>query len=94
MSSTIEKKQQSTHQESVKQPGAYQQAYRFATNEPKQYWQKQAENIDWFQAPSRILEKDENGIERWYADGVMNTCWLALDYHCEHGRGDKTALIY
>ncbi len=26
--------------------------------------------------------------------GVMNTCWLALDYHCEHGRGDKVALIY
>ncbi len=24
----------------------------------------------------------------------MNTSWLALDYHCEQGRGDNTALIY
>lgn len=25
---------------------------------------------------------------------MLNTSWLALDYHCEQGRGDKTALIY
>lgn len=58
------------------------------------FWRAQAENIDWFESPKTILKSDENGIERWFPDGVMNTSWLALDYHCEQGRGDNTALIY
>lgn len=96
MSSTLEQKEQSTEtsKEVTMQTGAYQAAYDFATRNPEQYWQSQAQCIDWFEEPTRILEKDDNGIERWFADGVMNTCWLALDYHCEQGRGDTTALVY
>ncbi|MCB1691576.1 MAG: AMP-binding protein, partial [Pseudomonadales bacterium] len=30
----------------------------------------------------------------WFADGVMNTSYLALDVHVEQGRGDDIALIY
>ncbi|EGU34548.1 propionyl-CoA synthetase [Vibrio scophthalmi] len=73
---------------------AYQEQYQWAQQQPEQFWQQQAHNIDWFQAPQTILAKDENGIERWFPDGLMNTCWLALDYHCEQGRGEQTALIY
>ncbi|MCG9625928.1 propionyl-CoA synthetase [Vibrio mediterranei] len=73
---------------------AYQQEYQWAAKQPESFWEHQAKAIDWFEAPKTILEKDENGIERWFPDGVMNTAWLALDYHCEQGRGEKTALIY
>ncbi|MHA2760671.1 propionyl-CoA synthetase [Vibrio harveyi] len=73
---------------------AYQKEYLWAQNEPENFWRAQAENIDWFEAPNTILQADEHGIERWFPDGVLNTSWLALDYHCEQGRGDKTALIY
>ncbi|AQM66861.1 propionyl-CoA synthetase [Vibrio campbellii] len=73
---------------------AYQKEYLWAQNEPENFWRAQAENIDWFEAPNTILKADEHGIERWFPDGVLNTSWLALDYHCEQGRGDKTALIY
>ncbi len=73
---------------------AYQHEYQMAEKEPERFWQTQAEKLDWFDAPQTILAKDENGIERWFPDGVLNTCWLALDYHCEQGRGEKTALIY
>lgn len=73
---------------------AYQKEYQWAEQQPESFWQHQAENIDWFEAPKTILAKDDNGIERWFPDGVMNTAWLALDYHCEQGRGDNTALIY
>ncbi|GAL36489.1 propionate-CoA ligase [Vibrio maritimus] len=70
---------------------AYQKEYQWAEQQPESFWQHQAENIDWFEAPKTILAKDDNGIERWFPDGVMNTAWLALDYHCEQGRGDNTA---
>ncbi|EPM3974494.1 propionyl-CoA synthetase [Vibrio vulnificus] len=73
---------------------AYQKEYQWAKQQPESYWQAQAKNIDWFEFPKTILANDANGIERWYLDGLLNTSWLALDYHCEQGRGDKAALIY
>ncbi|EIX4874346.1 TPA: propionyl-CoA synthetase [Vibrio vulnificus] len=73
---------------------AYQKEYQWAKQQPESFWQTQAKNIDWFEFPKTILANDANGIERWYPDGLLNTSWLALDYHCEQGRGDKAALIY
>ncbi|WP_413284498.1 propionyl-CoA synthetase [Vibrio sp. MA40-2] len=73
---------------------AYFEEYQWAKTQPEDFWQVQSQNIDWFEAPKTILEQDQNGIERWFPDGVMNTAWLALDYHCQQGRGDNIALIY
>lgn len=72
----------------------YDNEYQWSLNDPQSFWKTQSQAIDWFESPTNILQADENGIERWFPDGVMNTCWLALDYHCKHGRGDKVALIY
>ncbi|NAW59524.1 MULTISPECIES: propionyl-CoA synthetase [unclassified Vibrio] len=72
----------------------YLNEYQHATDHPEQFWKDQSEYIDWFEKPRTILGADENGIERWFPDGLLNTSWLALDYHCEQGRGDRIALIY
>ncbi len=72
----------------------YQQHYQQACNNPEQFWLEQAEQISWFKAPSTALTKDENNIDRWFPDGVMNTSWLALDHHVEQGRGGQVALYY
>ncbi len=73
---------------------AYENEYRMAQSSPEQYWLEQAKQIDWFSAPTQGIRLDENGIERWFPDGEMNTAWLALDYHCQQGRGAYQALIY
>ncbi|GAL14969.1 propionate-CoA ligase [Vibrio astriarenae] len=73
---------------------AYEQEYHWAQSKPEEFWLHQAQNIDWFKAPNTALQTDENGIERWFPDGELNTAWLALDYHCEQGRGEHTAMIY
>ncbi|OIQ26236.1 propionyl-CoA synthetase [uncultured Vibrio sp.] len=75
-------------------PLSYQEEYDRSKNDPESFWKSQAEQIEWFEKPKSIIETDSNGIERWFSDGVMNTCWLALDQHCENGRGEETALIY
>src|ERR1700704_3703381 len=31
---------------------------------------------------------------RWFAGGVLNTCYNALDLHVDRGRGKQTALIH
>lgn len=73
---------------------SYQDEYQQASEQPSQFWANNAELLPWYQAPKTILSKDEHGIERWFADGTLNTCYMALDYHVEQGRGDNTALIY
>ena len=57
-------------------------------------WQKAAENIHWYQAPSILLDESNPPFYRWFPDGSTNACYNALDLHVEQGRGDQAALIY
>ena len=72
----------------------YENEYRSSIQSPETFWGEQASKLDWFTFPQTILGTDEQGIERWFVDGKMNTAWMALDYHCTEGRGENTALIY
>ncbi|MEH6577690.1 MAG: propionyl-CoA synthetase [Amphritea sp.] len=73
---------------------SYIDEYKKSIETPEAFWAERAEAIEWFKKPEIILSKDENGIDRWYADGEMNTAYLALDYHVENGRADQDALIF
>lgn len=72
----------------------YETLYQRSIADPEGFWEEQARAIDWFEFPKQILSKDENGLDRWYAGGMLNTCHLALDYHVANGRADQLALIY
>jgi propionyl-CoA synthetase len=73
---------------------SYQTEYQAALNNPEAFWKQKAEALTWFKPPTTILSQDEHGIHHWFADGEMNTCYMALDFHVESGRGEQTALIY
>ena len=73
---------------------SYQAEYKKSIDTPEQFWGEKAEDLSWYKKPQNILSKDENGIDRWFADGELNTAYLALDYHVENGRGDNIAVIY
>ena len=73
---------------------SYQQEYQTSIEDPEAFWAEKAKLVSWYKEPQNVLSVDENGIHRWYADGEMNTCYMALDYHVENGRGDQLALIY
>ncbi len=73
---------------------SYKQEYQSSIEEPVRFWADKARLIDWYRFPQNILSTDEHGIQRWYADGELNTCYLALDYHIENGHGAQLALIY
>lgn len=73
---------------------SYRDAYDDASNHPDEFWLAQAERIQWIRKPSSGATEDREGLTRWYADGELNTAWLALDAHVEAGRGDQAALIY
>jgi propionyl-CoA synthetase len=58
------------------------------------FWAEQANQLEWYNQPSTILSKDNNGYPIWFADGELNACYLALDKHIQDGYGDQTAIIY
>lgn len=72
----------------------YANIYNESIAQPETFWLKQAEKIAWFNRPQKALTTDENGFYRWFPDGVLNTCYLAVDNHVEGGRADQKALIY
>jgi len=72
----------------------YAQVYGRSLSDPQGFWSEQAANIPWIKPPESILQQDENGVWRWFADGVLNSCYVALDQHVAAGRGEQTALIY
>ena len=73
---------------------AYQEIFRQSIEQPEDFWRDKAQALPWYRFPQTILARDENGIDRWFVDGEMNTAYMALDYHVENGRADQPALIY
>jgi propionyl-CoA synthetase len=72
----------------------YQEEYNKAKENPVAFWSEKADDLPFYQKASKVLSVDDQGIHHWFADAKMNTCYMALDYHCENGRGDQNALIY
>jgi propionyl-CoA synthetase len=74
--------------------GAYLEAYRRSLRDPDGFWGEAAAGIDWITQPQRVLDDDTPPFYRWFAGGVLNTCFNALDRHVIDGRADQPALIY
>ncbi|ARK12375.1 propionyl-CoA synthetase [Fibrella sp. ES10-3-2-2] len=78
----------------MKTTESYAQLHHRSLTEPAGFWREQASRIPWFRFPDHILTTDAEGLTRWYADGLLNTCYAAVDYHVENGRAQQPALIY
>lgn len=72
---------------------SYLQEYQASVTDPAAFWAAKAAKLAWFKKPTQILSEQE-GQYQWFADGELNTSYLALDYHIEQGRGQQCALIY
>ena len=73
---------------------SYQQEFRDSIDNSEEFWKDKAKQLSWYKQPDTILSTDSQGIHHWFADGELNTCYMALDYHVENGRADQLALIY
>ena len=72
----------------------YAEEYQRSLTDPSAFWADQAQAIPWITPPTDMLSQDANGAWRWFADGELNSCYVALDQHVDAGRGDQPALIY
>ncbi|MGC1332272.1 AMP-binding protein, partial [Pseudomonas sp.] len=72
----------------------YQHCYQHSLAEPAAFWAEQARQVAWFRAPTQVLTEHADGTHEWFADGCLNSSYLALDHQVEQGRGEQTALAY
>ena len=74
--------------------GRYAEAFRRSLADPEGFWGEAGKQIDWYREPTVILDAADPPFYRWFADGVLNTCYNALDRHVRGGRASQAALIY
>jgi propionyl-CoA synthetase len=72
----------------------YNDEYSLSIEQPEAFWGKQARRLAWTTFPETICSKDQNGIDRWFTDGMLNTSTLCLDDQILQGRGDQVAIYY
>ena len=72
----------------------YDDVYDEARADPESFWLERCKVLDWQVVPKRAISYDDNGMERWFAEGVMNTCYNAVDRHVLSGKGDQPAFYY
>ena len=73
---------------------SYEDVYSSWKTHPDAFWMKAAEGIDWVEPPSKALFAENAPLYEWFSDGMVNTCWNAVDRHVEAGRGDQLAIIH
>lgn len=72
----------------------YDEVYARSLADPEGFWTEAAKEIDWIEPPKTIFDPSQGPYGRWFAGGVVNTCYNALDRHVERGRADQVALIH
>ena len=72
----------------------YHDVYARWQRDPEGFWGEAAAGVDWIEKPKKIFDKSAGLYGRWFAGGVVNTCYNALDRHVLAGRNNQPALIY
>ncbi|MEM9579035.1 MAG: propionyl-CoA synthetase [Pseudomonadota bacterium] len=72
----------------------YAEVYKASLQDPERFWMQAAEAIDWDRKPSKALFDRGENLYEWYADGLVNGCYNAVDRHVIAGRGDQPAIIH
>src|SRR5438552_12349353 len=75
-------------------PSRYPEVYARWQRDPEDFWAEAAREIDWYEPPKQIFDPGAGVYGRWFADGVCNTCWNAVDRHVLGGRAAQPAIIY
>ena len=78
----------------AKSTSRYHEVYAQWQRDPEGFWAEAAKAIDWFEPAQTVFDPAMGVYGRWFAGGVMNTCYNALDRHVMGGRASQTALIY
>jgi acetyl-CoA synthetase len=66
--------------------------YEQAAADPQGWWATQAQELDWFQKWTTVLDDSDPPFYKWFTGGTLNVSYNCLDRHVIAGRGDRVAL--
>ncbi|RYX90177.1 MAG: propionyl-CoA synthetase, partial [Bradyrhizobiaceae bacterium] len=72
----------------------YHEVHARSLSDPEGFWGEAAKAIDWIEPAKTVFDPSMGLYGRWFAGGVLNTCFNALDRHVARGRADQVALIH
>jgi propionyl-CoA synthetase len=72
----------------------YREVHAQSLSDPERFWGEAAKAIDWIEPATKVFDASMGLYGRWFAGGVLNTCYNALDRHVARGRADQVALIH
>ncbi|MBT4638710.1 MAG: propionyl-CoA synthetase [Deltaproteobacteria bacterium] len=72
----------------------YDETFKRSITNPDDFWGEAAENCHWYKRWDKVLDDSNKPLYRWFTGGETNTCYNALDFHIDNGRGEQNALIY
>jgi propionyl-CoA synthetase len=73
---------------------SYDDLYARSFKERDRFWAEAAEAIFWDRRWERVFDDSRPPFYRWFTGGQLNTCYNALDFHVDRGRGKQLALVY
>jgi len=72
----------------------YPTLYQNSLENPQEFWADYARELVWTKPWDTVLDDTNPPYYEWFSGGEINTCYNALDRHCEQGRAQQAALIY
>jgi propionyl-CoA synthetase len=72
----------------------YDETYARSLEDPEGFWAAAAEDVHWDRRWDRVFDDSRPPFYRWFAGGMLNTCYNAVDIHVDRGRGKQQALVY
>ncbi len=72
----------------------YPTLYQHSLENPQEFWAAYAKELVWTRPWDKVLDDSNPPYYEWFSGGEINTCYNALDRHCEEGRAGQAALIY
>ena len=73
---------------------SFNEVYARSLADPDGFWGEAAQGIDWIKTWDKVLDSSDEPYYRWFAGGLLNTCYNAVDRHVEQGNASRTAIIY
>jgi acetyl-CoA synthetase len=76
------------------QRGNYEAFYKNSIENPKDFWSKNSEIIDWYKKWDEVLDDSNAPFYQWFKGGKLNISYNALDRHVNSYRRNKAAIIW
>jgi propionyl-CoA synthetase len=81
------------------EPHPQAQVQQASLQNPEHYWDHFASELHWDTPYSKVLTFHDalpsSGLNyTWFKDGMLNTCYNAVDRHVRAGRGKQVAIYY